>query len=89
MQRKRWGLPIALGLITAVLLVAALWPKETPQRTLVVAARDLGAGTTLVAADLTTAEVDAARAPAQPTSWLIRPIQTCLLFYPEPPNHET
>lgn len=64
MQRKRWGLPIALGLITAVLLVAALWPKETPQRTLVVAARDLGAGTTLVAADLTTAQVDAARAPA-------------------------
>ncbi len=64
MQRKRWGLPITLGLITAVLLVAALWPKETPQRTLVVAARDLGAGTTLVAADLTTAQVDAARAPA-------------------------
>lgn len=64
MQRKRWGLPIALGLITAILLVAALWPKETPQRTVVVAARDLGAGTTLVAADLTTAEVDAARAPA-------------------------
>jgi len=64
MQRKRWGLPIALGLITAVLLVAALWPKETPQRTLVVAARDLGAGTTLVAADLITAQVDAARAPA-------------------------
>jgi len=51
-------------LITAVLLVAALWPKETPQRTLVVAARDLGAGTTLAAADLTTAQVDAARAPA-------------------------
>ncbi len=64
MQRKRWGLPVALGLITAVLLVAALWPKETPQRTLVVAARDLGAGTTLAAADLTTAQVDAARAPA-------------------------
>ena len=64
MQRKRWGLPVALGLITAVLLVAALWPKETPQRTLVVAARDLGAGTILAAADLTTAQVDAARAPA-------------------------
>ena len=64
LERKRWGLPVALGLITAVLLVAALWPKETPQRTLVVAARDLGAGTTLAAADLTTAQVDAARAPA-------------------------
>lgn len=64
MQRKRWGLPIALGLITAVLLVAALWPRETPERTVVVAARDLGAGTALAAADLTTARVDAARAPA-------------------------
>ncbi len=64
MQRKRWGLPVALGLITAVLLVAALWPKETPQRTVVVAARDLGAGTTLAAADLTTTQIEAARAPA-------------------------
>ncbi len=64
MQKRRWGLPIALGLITAVLVVAALWPKETPQRTLVVAARDLGAGTTVVAADLTTVRVDAAAAPA-------------------------
>jgi len=68
MQRKRWGLPIALGLITAVLLVAALWPKETPQRTLVVAARDLGAGTALVAADLTTTQVDVAGAPADAVS---------------------
>ena len=64
MQRKRWGLPVALGLITAVLLIAALWPKETPQRTVVTAARDLGAGTTLAAADLTTTQIEAARAPA-------------------------
>lgn len=64
MQRKRWGLPVALGLITAVLLIAALWPKETPQRTVVTAARDLGAGTTLAAADLTTAQIEATRAPA-------------------------
>ena len=41
MQRKRWTLPIILGLITAVLLAAALWPKETLKRTVVVAARDL------------------------------------------------
>ncbi len=68
MQRKRWGLPLALGLITAVLLVAVLWPKETPQRTLVVAARDLGAGATLAAADLTTVQVDAAAAPADAVS---------------------
>lgn len=64
MQRKRWGLPVALGLITAVLLIAALWPKETPQRTVVTAARDLGAGTTLAAADLTTTQIEATRAPA-------------------------
>ena len=31
MPKRRWTLPLALGLITAVLLVAALWPKETPQ----------------------------------------------------------
>ena len=63
MPKRRWTLPLALGLITAVLLVAALWPKETPKRTVVVAARDLGAGAALVAADLTTAQVDAAQAP--------------------------
>lgn len=63
MQRKRWTLPIVLGLITAVLLVAVLWPEETPKHTVVVAARDLGAGTTLAAADLTTIQVDAAQAP--------------------------
>jgi hypothetical protein len=64
MQRKRWTLPVLLGLITAVLLVAVLWPKETPKRTVVVAARDLGAGTALVASDLTTMTLDASQAPA-------------------------
>ena len=64
MPKRRWTLPLALGLITAVLLVAALWPKETPKRTVVVAARDLGAGAALAAADLTTIEVDAPQAPA-------------------------
>ena len=64
MQRKRWTLPVLLGLITAVLLVAVLWPKETPKRTVVVAARDLGAGTALVASDLTTTILEASQAPA-------------------------
>jgi len=64
MQRKRWTLPIVLGLITAVLLVAVLWPKETPKRTVVVASRDLGAGTALVASDLTTTTLEVAQAPA-------------------------
>lgn len=64
MPKRRWTLPLALGLITAVLLVAALWPKETPKRTVVVAARDLGAGAALAAADLTTTILDAGQAPA-------------------------
>ena len=64
MQRKRWTLPVLLGLITAVLLVAVLWPKETPKRTVVVAARDLGAGTALAASDLTTMQLEASQAPA-------------------------
>jgi hypothetical protein len=64
MPKRRWTLPLALGLITAILLVAALWPKTTPTRTVVVAARDLGAGAALAAADLTTIEMDAPQAPA-------------------------
>ncbi len=64
MQRKRWTLPVVLGLITAVLLVAVLWPKEIPKRTVVVAARDLGAGTALVVSDLTTTTLEASQAPA-------------------------
>lgn len=64
MQRKRWTLPLVLGLLTALLLAAVLWPKETPRRTVVVATRDLGAGTALAASDLATAVVDAAQAPA-------------------------
>jgi Flp pilus assembly protein CpaB len=64
MPQRRWTLPLALGLITAILLVAALWPKAPPKRTVVVAARDLGAGAALAAADLTTVELDAPQAPA-------------------------
>lgn len=64
MSKRRWTLPLMLGLITAVLLIAVLWPKEAPTRTVVVAARDLGAGVELATADLTTAQIDAAQAPA-------------------------
>ena len=64
MPKRRWTLPLALGLITAVLLIAALWPKAAPQRTVVVAARDLGAGATLTVSDLTAVTVDATQAPA-------------------------
>ncbi|MCX6027680.1 MAG: Flp pilus assembly protein CpaB [Chloroflexi bacterium] len=62
-QKKRWTLPLALGLITALLLVLVLWPKAAPKRTIIVAARDLGAGQELTASDLVTSGVDAAQAP--------------------------
>ncbi len=64
MRRKGVGLPLALGVITCALLALVLWPKEEPQKTVVVAARDLGAGLALAASDLTTATLPASQAPA-------------------------
>lgn len=64
MRRKGVGLPLALGVITCALLALVLWPKEAPQKTVVVAARDLGAGLALAASDLTTAVLPATQAPA-------------------------
>ena len=72
MPKRRWTLPLALGLITAVLLVAVLWPKETPKCTVVVATRDLGAGTALVAADLVTIQMDVAQAPVDAVAEPVR-----------------
>ena len=57
-------LPLVLGLITAALIALALWPSEPPQKTVVVAARDLGAGTVLAAGDLTVRTMPAQDAPA-------------------------
>ena len=64
MQTKRWTLPLALGVITVILVAVALWPQETLKGKAVVAGRDLGAGMTLTAADLTMFELDAAAIPA-------------------------
>jgi hypothetical protein len=64
MPRRRWTLPIILGLITAILLAAVLWPAEEPTRAMAVAARDLGAGTLLTASDLAVVEMAEAQAPA-------------------------
>ena len=44
MRRKGVGLPLALGVITCALLALVLWPKEAPQKTVVVAARRPGRG---------------------------------------------
>jgi len=64
MRRKGAGLPLALGVITCALLALVLWPKQEPQKTVVVAAHDLGAGLALAASDLTTAVLPATQAPA-------------------------
>lgn len=64
MQRRRWGTPLLLGTITALLLGLALWPQQAATRTFVVAAGDLGAGTQLQPADLTLRTAPADQAPA-------------------------
>jgi hypothetical protein len=68
MRSRRWLLPLVLGLITAVLLAAALWPQEPPTRAVVVAARDLGAGAAVAPADLAVVQLPAAQAPADAVS---------------------
>lgn len=57
-------LPILLAVATFALLALALWPQEEPTTTLVVAARDLGAGSILTPADLKTIVLPAEQAPA-------------------------
>lgn len=61
---KNKSLSLILGLVTAVLLAAALWPQEEAAVTVVVAARDLGAGATLRSADLTTVSLPVSQAPS-------------------------
>jgi len=63
MQRK-WTLPLLLGLLTAGLMAVLLWPQEVPTVSVVTAARDLGAGAVLTAADLSTITLPADQAPA-------------------------
>lgn len=64
MKQRGWGVPLLLGIVTAVLLALTLWPNEPAQRTVVVAARDLGAGAQLTAADLTLKTLPEADVPA-------------------------
>lgn len=49
---KSQGLAIVAGVLAAVCLALALWPRPEAVSPMVVAARDLGAGTVLQAADL-------------------------------------
>ena len=55
--------PLILAVLTAILLLIMLWPKQEPTATVVVAARDLGAGVTLQASDLRTVTVPRKQAP--------------------------
>lgn len=54
---KKWALPGFLGAITFALLIMLLMPSDPPRVKVVVAARDLGAGMVLEAADLAVKEV--------------------------------
>ncbi len=60
---RKWLVPIVLGVVTCLLLVAVLWKPEATKRQVVVAARDLGAGVSLVPSDLTTVALAADQAP--------------------------
>lgn len=63
-KRSKLGLPLLLGAITFALIILALWPEETTTLPVVVASRDLGAGTVLTPADFTTLNMEAEIAPA-------------------------
>ncbi len=54
MKKNSWMLPLILGVLAAVVLAVLLWPTEEKPVNVIVAARDLGAGETLTAADLAT-----------------------------------
>ena len=64
MKQRGWGVPLLLGVVTAILLALTLWQNETAQTTVVVAARDLGAGAQLTAADLVLKTLPEPDAPA-------------------------
>lgn len=63
-MRNKWTLPLILGILTALVLAILLWPTEAKPVTVMVAARDLGAGETLTAADLTALPMPPEAAPA-------------------------
>jgi len=64
MKKNSWMLPLILGILTAIVLAVLLWPTEKKPVNVMVAARDLGAGEVLTAADLATAPLSPDTAPA-------------------------
>ena len=68
MKKSSWTLPLILGVLTAIVLAILLWPTEKKPVNVVVAARDLGAGEVLTAADLNVIEMSPEAAPADTIS---------------------
>ncbi len=64
MKKNSWTLPLILGVLAAIVLAVLLWPTEEKPVNVIVAARDLGAGETLTAADLNTLPMPPEAAPA-------------------------
>ena len=62
-KKKSLLLPLLFGLFTFGLILLALWPEPEPTVDIVVAARDLGAGTALTPADLALRTLPADQAP--------------------------
>lgn len=63
-RRTRFVLPLLLAALTFALILLALWPNDPPTVAVLVASRDLGAGSVLTAADLTPLSLEAGLAPA-------------------------
>jgi Flp pilus assembly protein CpaB len=61
---RKWLVPIVLGVVTCLLLVAVLWQPEEPKLKVVVAATNLGAGVGLAPSDLATVAMTKEQAPA-------------------------
>ncbi len=64
MGKRSWIPAILIAFLAAVLVLIVIWPREEPTVRIVVAARDLGAGTILQASDLEVREVPKKEAPA-------------------------
>ena len=62
-KRKSLLLPLLLGLLTFGLILLALWPEPAQTTDIVVAARDLGAGSVLTPADMALRTLPADLAP--------------------------
>jgi len=68
MKKNSWMLPLILGILAAIVLAVLLWPTEEKPVNVVVAARDLGAGEVLTAADLNVVTMPPDAAPSDAVS---------------------